>query len=254
MTGQSIAPFADDRQNTQELFGDDENKYQVTVTPAECVSIDTFIQDVELLVCAKLNASVFRACGDPAFRPTFSPQDLTSRSQAQPYAIARHFACYLLYKHPYARGHFSSTELGKRYKRDHTSILSGLRRATSFILTRHAMSFKLQAICDALSDSYGAFNVWTHEGCSVTPAPAAVMPKTEAEERYAQSRAKAVRLKLRNRNMAKLYEQEFLSLRDLSERYGITHDVVRRILKCHGVALRSVKQGTRIAMERRAQQ
>jgi hypothetical protein len=130
---------------------------------ARCgVNARSFLEDVELAVCAKLNEVTFRGQGRKAFRPKLEPLMLKDQRRSQPRAMARHMICFIAYNHPFSKGFYSSVGLGQHFRRDHTTILSGLRRAEAFIRTRHIFASHLQDVCDSLAECYGPFSVWAY--------------------------------------------------------------------------------------------
>lgn len=124
-------------------------------------SYRSFIQDVEGLVCAKINSIVFNQGPVGKMRPSLEPADLACKRQSQCYAVARHMCAFIFYNHPHSKGMFSSPRLAALYNRDHTTILSGLERMHGFIERRHAYARALQEVCNALNGlGYPAFNLW----------------------------------------------------------------------------------------------
>ena len=107
---------------------------------------DDFALDVEIMVCRKIAGGL-------------TPDDLRRRNQTQRYAVPRHFCAFILYNHPYSKDYMSAPEIGRRYARDHTTIISSLRRAEALLVRSHARRDLLQEGLDRLAHRYGAFEL-----------------------------------------------------------------------------------------------
>jgi hypothetical protein len=157
-------------------------------------------------------------------------ETLRGKPQGRVYTMPRQWCWFILSNHPFFRDEYSSLRLGKLYNRDHTTVLSGLRRAKSFIAVRSCPEYarRLQLVCDDLQHIIGPFNIWHHCGFS-DPRPriaAPVMPKVaEAEP---EPPAVCAELDERNRKIRALYKSGY-DANLLAERFGRAQKTIREI-------------------------
>ena len=94
MTTEIVHPFVPQVQNTQELNVCVTAHFTHETRDISGGRLDDFIQFVELRACEKINALEFSSYSPARYYPKLCTNDLRSKRQAQPYAVARHIVIY----------------------------------------------------------------------------------------------------------------------------------------------------------------
>ncbi len=190
-------------------------------------TLEEFAQDIEGMVCAKVNDVPFANANGLIRLPMLDPEDMSRRGQSQPQAMARHFACFILTHHPFAEGRFSTTSLGARYSRDHTTVVSGLARADGLIHARHKVARLVQRELDLREGIYGPFNM---KNRTVSPLE---LRRARLKAFYRSRAAKMVSLRMSG-----------LSSKAIAKQYGLTENRVQEVIRLHLLAVGQGKQET----------
>lgn len=231
MSENSISPFDDVDQNMQELSGLPLANQLREKQSTDCGVRRSFIQDVEEAVCAKINEIIFFN-HKKGLRINIEPNDLNSRRQDQPFALARHFCNFILYNHPFSASSYSAPALGRIYRRDHTTILCSISRASAFVEKRHPFGFHLQDIVNALEPSYGPFDVFAF--CNVeTPVnrPSEIITRDELRGFLLAARRRQERNRIRRDLQIHQSRKGGATNAQIAKKFRIQPNSVRRIVR-----------------------
>lgn len=156
-----ITSFADELQNTARLNVHSADKWTRELTHISRVPIRRFIQDIDEQVCAKINTLTFTVQGGRKFLPALTMTDLRGRSQMRPNSVARQWCWHILKNHRETRDLMGTPSIGREYRRDHTTVISGLNRVRNDIEYRRAYATSLQEVCNDLDRlGYASFYLW----------------------------------------------------------------------------------------------
>lgn len=215
----SIQAFGAGDQNKPELRAEASTQSTQESDTASSIDAPSFVKDVELLACGKVNQLDFSTSRHSEI---LTPESLRSRRQSRPYSVARQFAWFLLYHHPYAMGLYATPQLGKRYGRDHTTVLSGLQRIESYIRLRkaHPLAVAVQEICDQLAPRYGDFSPWRHYGLpDPRPKKDTLQPHPEPEP-VSRKSVDVIGTVGRDQEIIRLRKKGY-EAENLAERFGV---------------------------------
>lgn len=190
-----------------------------------------FQEDLIDGVIARLNKCYFSSGLSPSYRPSLTTAALTGKSHRRPNTLLRHMVSYVLYNHPAVTGIYTTTNIAHLLKRDHTTVISGLRRMEGFISTMHPHAYQLQEVCDRMAPAYGAFDVWAPLGITDRDEVPRIPPSTEDRRK---DRVSVRREAFRKRNEEIIQKCKTRPHVAVAARYGLSESTVQRILKQGG--------------------
>lgn len=160
MTSEIVHPFAGENQNNSGLIVRTGTSFTHETRSITGVSLPAFLQDVEIAVCSKINEMSFRSDDEGVYAPSLTPVALASKSQKRALTLARKWCCFIAALHPKGKGQILRSDLGRRYRRDHSTVSYYIGDVAAQLVDapNHENSQRFAAICAHLSRQHGPFD------------------------------------------------------------------------------------------------
>lgn len=240
---ESVQPFDESGQKPQRLTNPHTSQVVDATAQALVDRRKAFLQDVEEVICAKVTSLKLPEQYGSPIPAEITRENLYDKVQTPPWNMARQWVSYILRNHPLTQ--YSFPEIGKLFKREHSTVRSGYNRIEIIVEDWRTTHFidEFQDVCDTLAKlKYGHMELWRVAGLEKRPKRVQSTPLTRISTYCARTKRA-----FRNKQIvARFYEGR--TQRQLANEFNLRPDSIRRILRKAKVTPRSHSEAIRLGM------